>query len=199
MSTIHMTRQENNNNRVEPRKFSLWLLIIGMTMLFAAFTSAYIVRQAEGNWYNFELSPMFLYSTIVVLFSSVTMMLSYRAAKNDELGQLKTGLILTILLGLAFSYLQWAGWQDMIANNLFFTNPDDGTKVSASFLYVISGVHLLHLLGGIIFLIVVLIKAFGHQIHKKNLLSINMCNTYWHFVGILWVYLYLFFYLTREF
>jgi cytochrome c oxidase subunit 3 len=87
----------------------------------------------------------------------------------------------------------------MIANNLFFTNPDDGTKVSASFLYVISGVHLLHLLGGIIFLLVMLIKAFNLQVHKKNLLSINMCNTYWHFVGILWVYLYLFFYLTKDF
>jgi cytochrome c oxidase subunit 3 len=199
MSAINIPRQEEQNNRVEPRKFSLWLLIIGMTMLFAAFTSAYIVRQAEGNWYRFDLSPMFLYSTIVVVMSSVTMIVAYKAAKNDELGQLKVGITLTILLGLAFTYLQWLGWQDMIANNLFFTNPDDGTKVSASFLYVISGVHLLHLLGGIIFLLVMLIKALNLQVHKKNLLSINMCNTYWHFVGILWVYLYLFFYLTKDF
>lgn len=199
MSTLKMMQPEEQSGRVEPRKFSLWLLIIGMTMLFAAFTSAYIVRQAEGNWYKFDLSPMFLYSTIVVLLSSVTMMIAYRAAKNDELGQLKTGLILTIALGITFSYLQWVGWQDMIANNLYFTNPDDGTKVSASFLYVISGVHLLHLLGGLVYLLVILVKAFNLQVHKKNLLSINMCNTYWHFVGILWVYLYLFFYLTREF
>lgn len=192
------TSIEKETRKLEPKKFSLWLLIIGMSMLFAAFTSAYIVRQAEGNWYPFELSPMFGYSTMVVILSSITMYLAYRAAKNDELTQLKSGIVATILLGLIFSVLQYLGWKEMVDNRLFFINPDDGTKVSASFLYVISGTHLLHLLGGIIFLMVVLYKSFKFQVHKKNLLTLQMCQTYWHFVGILWVYLYLFFQLTRQ-
>lgn len=196
--TTSMTKTQNTN-RVEPRKFTLWLLIIGMTMLFAAFTSAYIVRQAEGNWFNFELPQVFLYSTIAVLLSSVSMIFAYRSAKKDELNSLKTGLITTLALGIVFCLLQVQGWKEMVADNLFFTNPEDGTKVSASFVYVISGVHLLHMIGGLLFLAVLVVKAFALQVHKKNLLSIDMCNTYWHFVGILWVYLYLFFTLTRQF
>ena len=191
--------QKQQTNRVEPRKFTLWLLIIGMSMLFMAFTSAYIVRSAEGNWFNFPLPTVFLYSTVIIVLSSINMVMAYRAAKKDELSQLKLGLILTIVLGVLFCYLQYLGWQDMVQRNLYFSNFDDGTKVSASFVYVISGVHLLHIIGGLIFLLAVTGKTFALQVHKKNLLLINMCNTYWHFVGILWVYLYLFLYLTRQF
>lgn len=199
MNAISSQIQKQHTNRVEPRRFTLWLLIIGMSMLFMAFTSAYIVREAEGNWFEFALPTVFLYSTMIVVLSSITMVMAYRAAKKDELSQLKFGLILTIALGILFCYLQYLGWQDMVQRNLFFSNSDDGTKVSASFVYVISGVHLLHIIGGIIFLLAVTIKTFALQVHKKKLLLINMCNTYWHFVGILWVYLYLFLYLTRQF
>jgi cytochrome c oxidase subunit III len=94
--------QKQQTNRVEPRKFTLWLLIIGMSMLFMAFTSAYIVRSAEGNWFNFPLPTVFLYSTVIIVLSSITMVMAYRAAKKDELSQLKLGLILTIVLGVLF-------------------------------------------------------------------------------------------------
>jgi cytochrome c oxidase subunit 3 len=199
MNATSSNIQKQNTNRVEPRKFTLWLLIIGMCMLFAAFTSAYIVRQAEGNWFEFKLPNVFLYSTIIVVLSSFSMFMAYNAAKKDELSQVKLGLILTVSLGILFCYLQYMGWQDIVQRNLYFSNADDGTKVSASFVYVISGLHLLHIIGGIIFLFAVIGKSFALQVHKKNLLLINMCNTYWHFVGILWVYLYLFLYLTRQF
>ena len=191
--------QKQHTGKVEPRKFTLWLLLIGMSMLFMAFTSAYIVRAAEGNWFDFELPKQFLYSTIIIVLSSITMILAYRAAKKDELSQLKLGLMLTMGLGFLFCYLQYLGWQDMVQRNLYFSNSDDGTKVSASFVYVISAVHLLHIVGGLVFLLAVTAKTYALQVHKKNLLLINMCNTYWHFVGILWVYLYLFLYLTRQF
>lgn len=197
MNTVTNSTTKETSYAVEPRKFSLWLLIIGMSMLFAALTSAYIVRQAEGNWFEFALPQFFTYSTIVVVLSSITMIFAYRAAKKDELLNVKLGMALTLGLGITFCLLQFYGWQEMVSEGLFFTNPE-GTKVSASFVYVISGVHYLHAIGGIIFLLVVFVKAFALKVHKKNLLSIDMCNTYWHFVGILWVYLYLFLNLTRQ-
>jgi cytochrome c oxidase subunit 3 len=197
MKTVTNSTAKETNYAVEPRKFSLWLLIIGMSMLFAALTSAYIVRQAEGNWFDFVLPQFFTYSTVVVVLSSITMVFAYHAAKKDELPNVKLGMVLTLCLGITFCLLQFYGWKDMVSNGLFFTNPE-GNKVSASFVYAISGIHCLHAMGGIIFLLVVLIKTFALKVHKKNLLSINMCNTYWHFVGILWVYLYLFLNLTRQ-
>lgn len=197
---MNITLNDQNtqeNNTVHPKKFLVWLLIIAIVMLFAGLTSAYLVRMGEGNWYTFELPKQFLFSTITVLMSSVTMWWAYRSAKNDEIAQLKTALILTLVLGIGFCYLQLAGWKAMNALSLFFADDAHGNKISASFIYALSGLHLAHILGGIIFLIILVFKAFMAKVHKKNLLSINMCNTYWHFVGILWVYLYLFFYFAH--
>jgi cytochrome c oxidase subunit 3 len=194
-----MAQQLEYTGKVHPRKFSLWLLLLGILMLFAGLTSAYIVRKGDGNWFNFELPTVFLYSTIIVLFSSLTMLYAHRSAKKDELTGVKIGLLLTILLGIAFTISQYYGWKAMQGEGLYFVNPKYGDKVSASFLIVIAGVHLVHILAGIIFLLTVLFKAFMHQVHKKNTLLIDMCNTYWHFVGLLWVYLYLFLYFAPDF
>ena len=183
--------------QINPKKFAMWLFIIAAVMFFAGLTSAYIVRMREGNWYEFTLPVQFLYSTITILASSFTMWWAYRAAKNDEIKQIQVGLILTFLLGVGFCVLQVMGWQEMTANNLFFADDVHGDRVSASFIYALSGLHLLHLAGGIIFLFILIIKSLRLDIHRKKLLSVNICNTYWHFVGILWIYLYLFFYFAH--
>ncbi len=182
---------------MHPKKFNLWLLIIGIVMLFSGLTSAYIVRKGDGNWFDFDLPDIFLYSTIIVLLSSVSMWYAYSSAKRDELAQSKIGLYITILLGVGFCISQFLGWMSMIDDGLHLVTPKDGSKVSASFVYVISFVHLAHIIGGLIFLIIVLTKTIGLQVHKKSTLLIDMCNTYWHFVGLLWVYLYLFLYFAR--
>lgn len=189
--------KEQGTYRVHPKKFALWLLLVGVTMLFAGFTSAYIVRRAEGNWLEFALPGSFMWSTLVVVLSSFTMIWAYRSAKGDELTQVKTGLVSTLVLGMLFSFLQYQGWSQMVSQELFFSNID-GNKISASFVYVISGLHLMHILGGLIYMVYVLNQSFRLKVHKKNLLSIDLCNTYWHFVGILWVYLYLFLYFARN-
>lgn len=194
MNTIPL---ENTNDKMHPKKFNLLLMILGIVMLFAGLTSAYIVRRGDGNWFNFELPQLFLFSTIIVLLSSLSMIYAYRAAKQDDISQVKTGLYLTILLGIGFCVSQYYGWMSMINEGLYLVNPKEGDKVSASFVYVISFTHLAHILAGIIFLIVVLRKTFKYEVHKKNTLLINMCNTYWHFVGLLWVYLYLFLYFAH--
>jgi cytochrome c oxidase subunit 3 len=189
---------EVTQGRVNPKLFIVWLLILASFMLFAGLTSGFIVRKAEGNWFDFRLPVWFLISTITIVASSATMIWAMRSARRDEIKQVQYGLGLTLLLGLLFGVFQFLGWQDMVREGLFFSDPKDGTKVSASFVYAMSGLHLIHIVGGLLFLVVVLYKAFNSQVHKKKLLSIKMCNTYWHFLGILWVYLYLFLYFARQ-
>ena len=193
------TQLQEHPGRVNPKKFSLWLLLLGILMLFSGLTSAYIVRKGDGNWFDFELPPIFMYSTIIVLLSSVTMIWAFRAAKRDNITGIKIGLAATIILGIAFVISQYVGWLTLSDQGLHFVNPKYGDKVSASFLIAIAAVHLVHILAGIVYLIVMFINAFRFKIHKKNTLQISMCNTYWHFVGFLWVYLYMFLYFAPDF
>lgn len=181
-------------NTINPRKFSLWVLIISMIMLFAAFTSAYIVRRGDGNWDVFDLPIQFRYTLYIAIISSITMQWAYWAARRDEFFQLRLALFITLALGFAFCYGQWMGWQEMISNNVFFTGT---TNPAGAFVYVISGVHAAHVIGGIIYLLVMFIQSLRMKVHKTNLLHLSMCKTYWHFVGILWIYLYLFLFLNR--
>lgn len=212
MNTVANNLTPESNYIVQPKKFALWMLILGMVMLFAAFTSGYIVRKAEGNWDIFPLPMQFLYSVFIVILSSITMQWSYWAAKRDELGQVKIGLIITLALGLAFCGMQFWGWEELTNNGFRWTGMNNPTpeyiekygvtfvgsqNPASTFIYVISGAHILHVLGGIIFLMVMVVQSIKLNIHKKNLLKISMCNTYWHFVGILWIYLYLFLFLNR--
>ena len=193
------TQLQEHPGRVNPKKFSLWLLLLGILMLFSGLTSAYIVRKGDGNWFDFELPPIFMYSTIIVLLSSVTMIWAFRAAKRDNITGIKIGLAATIILGIAFVISQYVGWLTLSDQGLHFVNPKYGDKVSASFLIAIAAIHLVHILAGIVYLIVMFINAFRFKIHKKNTLQISMCNTYWHFVGFLWVYLYMFLYFAPDF
>lgn len=188
-------KQQNLNDTppvINPTKFVVWLLIVASVMLFASFTSAYIVRRGEGNWLLFDIPNVFAYSTVIVVLSSVAIQWAYSAAKRDELGQVKIALFTTLALGIAFCVSQWIGWKALVANNIHFVgNP------SESFFYVISGVHLAHMIGGILFLLVVIGKALNLNVHKKKILSLNLCVTYWHFLGAAWIYLYFFLLLNR--
>ncbi len=168
-------------------------------MLFSGLTSAYIVRKGDGNWFNFELPAVFLYSTGLILLSSITMIYAYRSAKKDEINGVIIGLLFTIILGVAFVISQYFGWLEMSGDGLHFVNPKEGDKVSASFLIAIAAIHLAHILAGLIYLIVMLFRTLNSQVHKKNTLQLSMCNTYWHFIGLLWVYLYFFLYLAPDF
>ncbi|MEC8738554.1 MAG: cytochrome c oxidase subunit 3, partial [Bacteroidota bacterium] len=160
------------------------------------FTSAYIVRIKEGNWLKFDLPDAFLYSSIIIAISSFFMQWAYQSAKRDDIKFVRIGLLITCFFGILFLVLQIIGFGELVARGLHFVQKGD--KISASFFYVISGVHWLHLLGGLVALFVLIARAFRMEIHKKNILSINMLNTYWHFIGILWVYLYLFLYFANK-
>jgi cytochrome c oxidase subunit 3 len=189
---INIAEEASPTLAMDPKKFILWLFIVSIVMIFASLTSAYIVRQAEGNWLQFDLPSMFYVSSGIIILSSITMHLAYMAAKKDNFSGLKLAMFLTTFLGLAFLYAQYESWKQLVDMGVYFVgNP------SGSFMYVISGVHGFHLISGVIFLIIVLISSFKDMVHAKNLRRIEMCATYWHFLGGLWLYLFIFFLLNH--
>jgi len=187
---VNAIRQSPTSSRVQPLTFALWLIIISIIMMFAAFTSAYIVRKEEGNWLEFTLPENLLLNTGLILISSVFMQLAYNAAKKDNLQQVKIFTILTALFGIGFLVGQWQAWGDLVNRKIFFSGST--SNPSGSFVYVLTGVHAFHLITGLIFVFIVLISSFQYKVHSRNLLRISLCTTYWHFLGGLWVYLYLF-------
>ncbi|GAB3537543.1 cytochrome c oxidase subunit 3 [Pontibacter brevis] len=189
MANGHIKENETNTGG-SPLKFSLWLIIISIIMMFAAFTSAYIVRREEGNWLEFDLPEILLVNTIIIVISSITMQLAYNAAKNNNLKLLKFMLVATLVLGVAFLAGQWSGWADLVENNVYFGGT--GSNPAGSFLYVLTGVHGFHLITGLIFVTITFLSSLKYKVHSKNLLRIQLCTTYWHFLGGLWLYLYIF-------
>ena len=172
---------------MHPQKFAMWLFIVTVVMLFAAMTSAYIVRQAEGNWLQFNLPDSLYVSSVIILLSSVTMHWAYISAKKDAFRNLKLAIIITTVLGFTFTLSQWQVWKDLVAMDVFFVGNPAG-----SFMYVITGLHVVHLLGGVVFLAIIFVKVFQYKVHAKNMVSIEMCSTYWHFLDGLWLYLFMF-------
>ena len=182
--------RDYSRNKIHPKKFALYVACASIVMMFAAFTSAYIVRQSAGNWLEFRMPTLFYVNTLVILLSSVTLHASYISFKRGNPGLYKGLLIVTLLLGFAFLALQYQAWQDMVAIGVELT-----TNPSGSFVYVISGLHAAHILGGIGALVIALIHAFGlkYQVTEGRKLRFEMTLTYWHFVDVLWIYLLLFF------
>lgn len=172
---------------MDPKKFILWGFIVTIIMLFASQTSAYLVRRAEGNWVEFQVPLIFWYSTVVLLASSIAMHWAYVAAKKDNFSTLKIAISITFVLGLAFLWMQFEGWKDLVAQNVYFVgNP------SGSFFYVFTLLHGLHLITGLIVLFVTFTASLRLKVHAKNLRRIEICATYWHFLDILWIYLFVF-------
>ena len=172
---------------MHPKKFALWLFMVTVVMLFAAFTSAYIVRQSEGDWLQFALPQAFWITSGIIILSSITMHWAYVSAKKDNLDAVKLAMGITTLLGIAFLVGQFIAWGELVDRNVYFVGNPAG-----SFVYVFSGLHGVHLVGGVVFLLIVLIQTFRYKVHAKSLDQIEMCATYWHFLDGLWLYLFLF-------
>ncbi|MCB2407549.1 cytochrome c oxidase subunit 3 [Hymenobacter lucidus] len=190
MATSEILQDKEAGTGTHPKRLLLLLMMISITMIFAAYTSAYIVRREEGNWLEFDLPPGLLYTTVVILFSSATVQWAWFAARKDEVRQVQIGLALTFILGLVFLIGQWNVWVDLVAHKIHFGGVD--ANPSGSFLYVLTGVHGFHLITGLIFLLIVLRKSLNYQVHSRQMLSIGNVTIYWHFLGALWLYLYLF-------
>jgi len=175
---------------VNSKKMILWLFIVTIVMLFAAFTSAYIVRKADGEWLLFSLPSIFAYSTGVILLSSVTMQWAYTLVKKGQIEKAKPLVFITFVLGLIFLYIQYIGWSELVDMNVFLGG--DSSNPAGSFVYILSGVHAFHLVTGLIYILIVFALLFSGKITKEKSLQFELCTTYWHFLDLLWIYLFVF-------
>ena len=180
--------QEQAVIRTKTSKPLLWVAMAGMTMIFASLTSAYVVRQADSDWLSIDLPAPFYYSTALIIISSLTLVFADISAKRDNQNGVKIGLTLTLLLSLGFVFSQFDAYQKLMADGLFFS----GTGISASFLYVLTFVHLAHVFGGNITLLVTTIKGFKGNYTSKDKLGIELASWYWHYLTGVWMFLLLF-------
>jgi cytochrome c oxidase subunit 3 len=172
---------------VHPKEFLMWGFLVSVFMLFAGLTSAYIVRRADGNWLDFELPSAFAMSTVLVVLSTLTLEFARKAARSNEFAALRSFLLATAVLGLAFLGSQWVGYLQLTGQGIFLVgNP------SGSFLYVISGLHALHIVAAVVAAVATLYRAFRLEIHSKALLGLRLLALFWHFLTLLWLYLYAF-------
>ncbi|PHI18713.1 cytochrome oxidase subunit III [Lewinellaceae bacterium SD302] len=181
-------------NKIHPLKLALWVAIASLVMMFTALTSAYIVRQSAGNWLEFNIPNIFYLNTLVIVVSSLTLHGSYLAFKRQAKVAYQGLMVVTFLLGITFLVLQYLGWHELSAIGVpLKTNP------SGDFVYAISGLHGLHILGGLGILLVSLLVAFLRPLKVTPIrkLRFELVLTYWHFVDLLWLYLIIFMSLYR--
>ena len=189
MSTVAMMEQRK---KIHPHKFTLWVAIASILMMFIGLTSAYIVRQSQANFLSFKLPLAFWYSTAVIILSSVTLWMASNAFKQRAMPKYRRLMAATLALGVLFIVLQIIGFKQLWQNGLTLQ-----ANVSFSFLYVIVGLHAAHVIGGIIALVVMSVKAFSSRIRNYSQVPVDLISTYWHFVDVLWIYLLLFLLMIR--
>ena len=188
---MNVTMNSNEPKRIHPHKFTLWVAMGSICMMFAGLTSAYIVKRNQANFQEFDLPKIFWYSTFVILVSSLTIQLAVAAFKAREMGRYRMLITITALLGLAFAALQVVGFQDLSSHGIKLTGA--GSNAAASFILVIVGLHALHVLGGVIVLLITFIRAFTARTRNYSNTPIEIVSLYWHFVDVLWLYLLVFF------
>ncbi len=171
---------------VSKGQLGLWLALTAIGMLFAGLSSAYIVMRGAPAWQNVALPTALWVNTFVLLASSVTIERARRRAQSDQMGPTKFWMSLTAGLGLVFLIGQVLAWRQLVSVGVYLP-----TTLHSSFLYVLTGAHALHILGGLAALGYVLVRTLGDRYTGSNHEPIALCATYWHFMDGLWVYLFL--------
>ena len=181
--------------RKKSAKPMLWVSMISMVMFFAGLTSAYVISMRRDDWVTFELPDAFYISTVLIILSSITISISQRLIKKSKRELSVAFLLITFALGIAFVWQQYAGFEDLRSAGLFFTGPT--STVSTSFIIGITLMHALHVFAGIIVLLVVIYNHFNYKYTSDDLLGFELGAIFWHFIDVLWIYLFFFFYFIR--
>ncbi len=177
------------------KKFSLWLGMIGMFMMFAALSSGFIVYTQGGVDKGLKtlLPNAFIYSTVLILLSSGTMFLANKAAQKLEHKKQIAFLVATILLGIGFFIIQVESWSVLTERGVYFIN----TNASQSFIYIFTGMHLAHIIAGLLVLLRALFGVRGKISSSRNIFRMELASIFWHFLDILWIYIYVFLLLNQ--
>lgn len=178
------------------RKNILWFAIISLTMSFAGLTSAYVVSKERPDWISdFQIPPAFYISLGLILISSLTIHLAKVAVKKEIHFRGMILLIVTFLLGVAFVFFQFKGFAEIIAEGYNFTGPT--STITTSFIYLVVILHVAHVVGGLISLLVVIYNHYKQKYNNGKTLGIELAATFWHFIDAVWIYLFLFLYFVK--
>ena len=187
-----MDAVNEQRKKIHPHKFTLWVALASIIMMFAGLTSAYVVKRDAAGWTTFEVPKAFWYSTATILLSSGTMQIALRSFREREMLRYRNLLTVTTILGILFMLLQWSGFRELWHSGITFHGSGGG-----QFLYVIAGLHLAHVLGGVVALVTMLARALVSKVRSYNAVPVELMATYWHFVDLLWLYLLIFFILVK--
>lgn len=189
---MDVVAKENYEQKNKALKVMMLFALGSIVMVFAGLTSAYVVSKDRPDWLaDFVLPSDFTYSTVAILISSITMHLAYKSIRVNDRSKTSLYLISTLILGLIFVFLQFRGFGQVINEGYFFTG--EGSTITTSFLYVIVIVHIVHLVGGMLALLYVIYNHFKQRYNSQQFIGIELCSWFWHFLDLLWVYLFLFF------
>ncbi|MEP2937418.1 MAG: cytochrome c oxidase subunit 3 [Gilvibacter sp.] len=194
-----MTEQQLRDRRqyFRAKRHMLWFGIGSLVMGFAAFTSAYLVSRERDDWLNnYELPTAFYYSTLVIVLSSVTMYLAYKAVKKEQNSKGMALLWITFILGVVFGVMQFMGF-DQIIKDFGYNFTGATSSISYTYVYLIAVVHLAHIFAALIALSVVIYNHYKLKYTQGQTLGIELAATFWHFVDFLWLYLFFFLYFFR--
>ena len=196
MNDVHA--YDNQDRVIFARRFALWMSLGAILMMFAGFTSAYIVKKADAtSWTIFSIPKVFYLSTLLIISSSITLWIGQRAFNKAKIERYRLMVGITFVLGVAFLICQVLGWFDLLNDQIFMTQ-----QISGAFFYVISGAHALHVMGGVVILLISLLSIsrkikdplydLTMKVSPMRKMRVEMVATYWHFVDFLWIYLFLF-------
>ena len=186
-----MTTTEHKLRTARSYKLLLLFAMISMTMMFAGLTSAFVVSKSRADWLkDFQLPTAFYFSTAVIIGCSITFYLAKKAIQKDNQSATTAYLLGTLALGVLFVILQFVGFGQIVANGYYFTGAE--SSITTTFLYIVTVVHLIHLAGGLISLLIIIFNQFKHKYNSSQTLGIELGAMYWHFLDLLWVYLFLF-------
>lgn len=189
MSTV-VSYKNDPSTTVRTSRSLLWVGIVSIVMFFAAFTSAYIVRKEMGGWLEFTLPTSFYMSTTLIILSSLSLWWAYRSTQKEAFQQIIYGLGATLALGLGFVFFQFQAYADLTAMGVYAAGSQ--SNAAGSFLYLITFLHLIHLLVGILVLIYTFFSSLKKKYTSQSSNGIYLCSMYWHFLTFLWIYLLLF-------
>jgi cytochrome c oxidase subunit III len=192
---MEMTYTIDKKINEKAKKNMLYWAMASMTVFFGGFCSYYLVMHGNGNWLVFNLPALFFVSTAIIVLSSATMWWAQKAVAAGNAGGMRLGTLLTFFLGIAFCIVQVLAWGDLYGQGIVFAGKQ--SNVAGAILYVITAMHFLHIVGGLFALTVSSIKALANRYNSENHLGLSLTAIFWHFLGVLWVILFLFLYLNR--
>ncbi len=191
-----MTVEEHKARTARSSKLILLFAMVSMIMMFAGLTSAFVVSKSRADWLkDFQLPTAFYYSTAVIIACSLTFHLAKKAIQKDNRNATTQFLIATLGLGILFVVLQFVGFGQIVANGYYFTGAE--SSITTTFLYIVTVVHLMHLAGGFVSLLIIIYNHFKQKYNSGQTLGIELGVMYWHFLDLLWVYLFVFLYFFK--